>query len=333
MNMQLCRRVFRGLIYSLGMMLAALSALAQTPPASSATLNTSSSSTKTASPPIYIAPKGTGLITGRVTYEGGQPAAGIIVVANMQNNAYLNLTMPYMAQHGGTIRDKTGKIIGTSYEGPPPPGSEEVVTVFAATAADGTYRLSGVTSAPYNIFAAPHGTTRNTFLQKPWDWVAPANEGIVAQEGNSVAVPDLVLTHGALLQGRVVEAATGRPLQGIIVKAHGPERPTSSGETLTTVTNKDGRYTLHVAPGKSELGIDGVRLANGGEHDWSMKIDNALWSLDNRFETAVDGSAPEQKKSPIETASVETQAGQTHQITFRLRRGKLQYKLQARQRM
>jgi len=280
----------------------------------------------TASPPAYVAPKGTGFITGRVVYEGGQPVAGVGVVAAIQNRSWLILNMPYISQRAQPLKELGGKM-GMFYSGPLAPGNDKVEWVNTVTAAAGTYRLSVVTTAAYNIFVtAPH-QSRWAQMDKPSEWVAVADEGVTAQEGQMVTAPDLVLTRGAVIQGRVLEIATGSPLPGIIVKAHGPARPASSGATLTTITDNAGRYVLRVAPGKSEMNIDGVRLATGEEHDGSMKINDALWSMENQFVAVVDGGTSMTKSSPVDTVPVTTEAGQTHTVMFKLRRGKLQYRL------
>lgn len=283
-------------------------------------------------PPTVLHPRGTGVITGRVVYEGGQPAASVVVVAAMQSQASLSLEMPYMIQHGGRIRDKKGDVIGLSYEGPIPEDIERVQSARAVTAADGTYRLVGLTTAPYNLWAAPKGTSPSAEIQRPWDWVATAAEGVAAREGESAVAPDLTLTHGVVIQGRVLDQATGRPLKGIIVTCHGPQRPASSGQTLNTATDGAGRFTLRVTPGHDDLGIGGVMVDVRGTdemHDWSAKLDGALWTLDNHFTASVDGGPPRAMKSPVETAAVGVRGGEAHSVVFRLRRAALQYRLRA----
>ena len=279
-------------------------------------------------PPTVLHPRGTGVMTGRVVYEGGQPAASVVVVAAMQDQASLSLEMPYMIQHGGELRDEKGEVIGLSYMGPMPQDIEGVQSARAVTAADGTYRLAGLTTAPYNLWVVPKGTSPSAEIQRPWAWVAAAAEGVAAQEDKSVIVPDLTLTHGVFIQGRVLDQATGSPLKGIIVTCHGPQRPASSGQTLNTATDASGRFTLRVTPGQDELGIGGVMVNVRGMdemHDWAAKFDNVLWSLDNHFEAVLDGGPPEQKSSPVDTVTVRAAAGQTPQVVFRLRRGMRQY--------
>jgi hypothetical protein len=279
----------------------------------------------TAPAPPYVSPKGTGLIIGRVIYKGGQPAGGVGVVAAIQTSS--DPAEAYIAGHETTLKDTNGKPIGFSFWGPLPESVVGVEFVSAVTRADGTYRIHGVTTASYNVMVmAPHQSLWDQ-ADAPSDWVTAAAQGVQSQESQTVHAPTLVLTRGAIIRGHVVEASTGRPLPGIIVKAHGPERPASSAPTLTTVTDGAGCYALRVAAGRSELAIDGVRLATGEEHDWSMRFDSALWELDDHLAVRVDRGRPETKNSRSDFVSLETAAGQSHAVVFELGRGKLQHRL------
>jgi beta-lactamase regulating signal transducer with metallopeptidase domain len=150
-------------------------------------------------------------ITGRVVDEGGRPAPGIRVMAQ--------------AQHG---------IRGARL------WAEDI------SHADGSYRLTGLQTAPYNV------AVEDPSLQ----WVAAADQGVAATEGQTTTAPDLVLTHGAFVQGTVVDRKSGAPLRGVNVTSIGPFRPFSSAMVLMVMTDPQGRFKLRVAPGENHVCVD-----------------------------------------------------------------------------
>lgn len=113
----------------------------------------------------------------------------------------------------------------------------------AVTQADGSFRLTGLATETYFVYLTANGAER----------VAGAVEGVAVKEGESVRVPDLVLSSGALITGTVVDQETGRPLEGIHVGCYGPHRPRFSGVLDSVRTDRDGRYHLRVAPGTNHV--------------------------------------------------------------------------------
>ena len=112
--------------------------------------------------------------------------------------------------------------------------------------ADGSYRLTGLQAAPYNV------AVEDPSLQ----WVAAADQGVAATEGQTVTAPDLVLTPGALVEGTVVDTRSGKPLLGVFVGSLGPFRPRTSAMMLAAAADRDGRFRLRVAPGENRIYVD-----------------------------------------------------------------------------
>jgi hypothetical protein len=109
------------------------------------------------------------------------------------------------------------------------------------TALDGSYRLTGLEAARYNVaIEEPSGR-----------WVGAAREGVPARGGQGTRVDDLVLTPGAFVEGLVVDDRTGQPVAGVSVGSYGPHRPRSSAMIISDDTDAMGRYRLRVAPGRS----------------------------------------------------------------------------------
>ncbi len=150
-------------------------------------------------------------ITGRVVFDGGKPAPGIRVMAQAQRGV-----------RGARL------------------WAEDI------SHADGSYRLTGLQAAPYNV------AVEDPSLQ----WVAAADQGVRATEGKTVTAPDLVLTHGAIVEGTVVDRKNGAPLRGVTVTSIGPYRPFSSAMVLTAATDKHGHFKLQVAPGENHVCVD-----------------------------------------------------------------------------
>ncbi|MDQ3815244.1 MAG: carboxypeptidase regulatory-like domain-containing protein, partial [Armatimonadota bacterium] len=154
---------------------------------------------------------------------------------------------PLIARPSAVI---TGKVV---YEDGKPATGIEVLAQgqarggwgSAITGADGSYRLTSLPSGAYNVMVG----------EQPEAFVAAALEGVMAREGETKQVPDLVLTPGGMIEGTVVDAGTGKPLPDTGVGSYGPHRPRSGAAIINAYTDKEGRYKLRVAPGESYLYI------------------------------------------------------------------------------
>ena len=115
------------------------------------------------------------------------------------------------------------------------------------TSPDGSYRLSSLEAGVFNVMAD----------EASGAWVAAADEGVTVQPGQTVKAADIVLTAGAMVTGTVTDEETGKALEGVYVGSHGPHRPRSSAAIIGAESDKQGRYRLRVAPGKSYIYISG----------------------------------------------------------------------------
>jgi beta-lactamase regulating signal transducer with metallopeptidase domain len=155
------------------------------------------------------------------------------------------------------------------------------------TQADGSFRVTGLATETYFVYLTANGADR----------VAAAVEGVAVKEGESVRVPDLVLTPGALITGTVVDQETGRPLEGVHVGCYGPHRPRFSGVLDSVRTDRDGRYRLRVAPGTNHVYVAAAVQAE-------------------------DPAAPSDPSHQVYAAEVALAKGETKRVSFRVN-GKL----------
>jgi beta-lactamase regulating signal transducer with metallopeptidase domain/5-hydroxyisourate hydrolase-like protein (transthyretin family) len=110
---------------------------------------------------------------------------------------------------------------------------------------NGKYRLSSLLAGKYNLWAeAP-------------DRACTALDSFAVESGKTQTAPDLSLIEGGWIEGRLVDAATGKPISGAVkdcylcctVGLHGPSRPKSGGGVQWCQVDEQGRFRLHVAPG------------------------------------------------------------------------------------
>lgn len=119
----------------------------------------------------------------------------------------------------------------------------------AKTDAKGFYRLTGIGTGLFDVMAKdPSGS-----------YVGAALGGVKATEGKITRLPDLVLTEGAVIKGQVLDADTGKPIEGVYVGAFGTHNPSTTGVLQGTTTDAKGYYRLRVAPGETTLSVDGTR--------------------------------------------------------------------------
>jgi len=175
-----------------------------------------------------------GAITGRVSFPDGRPAAGIRVMAQLNDSHY----------DGSSGRSSDGAFSW----------SEDI------SRADGTYRLTGLTSASYNVS-----------VEDPTDqWIAPAQERVATEQRRTISSPALVLTRGGIVTGTVTDEATGKPLANVSVATYGPHRPRSSAMVMSSLTDAAGRYRLRVAPGGSYIYVMDSRHGAGLSADVTL---------------------------------------------------------------
>lgn len=127
-------------------------------------------------------------VIGRVVDEQGRPVADVTLLA-IHRTVYRLLASGVAISPGVAVTDK-----------------------------DGNYQMTGLgpaTTYDVYIWREPSGKL-----------VVPAIEGVDVGEGKTVRVPDIVLRPGGVITGVVTDRLTGMPLEGVVVAADGPHRPT-----------------------------------------------------------------------------------------------------------
>lgn len=114
----------------------------------------------------------------------------------------------------------------------------------AKTGADGTYKIPSLPGGTYQVGVTPPTP----------DVIAVAAKDVALKEAKTATVPDLVLGPGALIEGAVVDAKTGAPLEGAMINSSGPHSAAGPGSSqIIAGTDKQGRFRLRVAPGASQV--------------------------------------------------------------------------------
>ena len=176
-------------------------------------------------------PRGAAVLTGRVVYANGQAAPNVQVTATMQQKErwaiFKGIGLAY-----GHFDEEPERTIWEKTQG--------VFTAFATTNEQGIYRFNGLTTAPYNL------TIGSSRLKgsAPADWVAAAHEGVWAKEGEArQRTRELVLTRGALIEGRIVDAIKNVPVGGNVTLAfNGPSFPASADGAIFIDSDSTGTF-------------------------------------------------------------------------------------------
>jgi hypothetical protein len=269
-------------------------------------------------------PQGKAILLGRVVDEAGRGVAGVPVIALIEQTAQWKLMQGAgLAYSNGDTPDFEQKWASIN----------PVLSESTVTRADGSFRLTGLTTAPYNLVTA---TFADFGLKAPPNGVATAAVGVWAKEGQVVRrVAPLVFRSGALIQGRVVDKATGVGLGGIIFGSNGPQLPLSVDTVMSATSDSQGRFSLRVAPGTTSIYIAGhnrngtdqnIVYADTGKPANTFRIGTSrgLYAGSGNVQFEVDGGAPQfglNLKSKSEgRIQIEMQNGQTRQLTISLRR-------------
>ena len=119
----------------------------------------------------------------------------------------------------------------------------------AATGADGTYDLSGLTIGKYNVIfdTAPDA-----------GYAIAAREGVYAAAGETREVETARAVEGVVVRGRVIDAATKAGIENISVGVYGPARPNSGAAVESFRTDAQGDFAARVVPGANKFYVMGV---------------------------------------------------------------------------
>ncbi len=172
---------------------------------------------------------------------------------------------------------------------------------FESTKSDGQgqYRFAGLPSGKFNVFIDSTGP----------DATAAAIDSLPVERSQTTTAPPIHLIRGGVIKGRVIDDATGKPLElrdseKLGVRIYGPTRPWSGGACDYGMVGKDGTFEMRLPPGESSLqlttlsggmllnptGDDGgeVIVPDGGEvHiEYHVTWMEALKSEDNKTSEA-----------------------------------------------
>jgi len=278
-------------------------------------------------------------IRGRVVYADGRPAASVRVMLQPTDQAasskeyqasrkpHIQAVERLLTQEGGklTSRQTLNRLFDISRKF----GDADI------TRADGTYRLSGLELTHFNVLV---DTSDQIYVNPPPgtlpDWVAAAAQATAPKAGATVRITDMVLTRGAIIRGRVLDRATGKPLVSVYIASHGPQHPRSGAAVTTAYTDAQGRYTMRVAPGTSYVYMGGAQqikakvhfqgagaLVNRYEQYLSvLKSGKNLYHANGLLEVRLDNATPRSIHAGPSSNMVEvpTRPGQTRTLDFLL---------------
>jgi Carboxypeptidase regulatory-like domain len=132
------------------------------------------------------------------------------------------------------------------------------------TDAEGHYRLGMLAGGTYNVC-----------LDELTEFVAAARESVKVRSGETVSGIDLAITPGGFIEGRMVDAETGKGVSGAPAAGYGPAAPRTGGGCMRTEADADGRYRLRVAAGRNYVYYQGGIEDYPYSNDASFEIDVA----------------------------------------------------------
>lgn len=116
--------------------------------------------------------------------------------------------------------------------------------VTTTTDAEGKYQLR-LTNDHYNIWAVAD------------DRMPLALKAVNAVQGERLTGMDIRMARGGYVRGTVVDGKSGRPIDGtesnLRVAHYGPARPKTGAAVTSALVGSDGKYRLHVAPGRNYI--------------------------------------------------------------------------------
>jgi RNA polymerase sigma factor (sigma-70 family) len=110
--------------------------------------------------------------------------------------------------------------------------------------AQGRFEMRGLPEGGGNLFPCEH----------PNDgaWTYRAIDNLALHPGKTNEV-EIELIEGVLVEVKVVEAGTGKPIARGFVGMYGPARPQSGAAIMSATTDDDGRYRFRLPPGATRL--------------------------------------------------------------------------------
>jgi hypothetical protein len=110
----------------------------------------------------------------------------------------------------------------------------------ARTDAEGRFEMRALPEGGGNLFPMDHPS------DGPWAYRAIDNLALHPGKSNEVTIE---LIEGVLVEGKVAEATTGKPIAGVRIGMYGPARPQSGAAILIATTNDQGNYRFRLPTG------------------------------------------------------------------------------------
>jgi RNA polymerase sigma factor (sigma-70 family) len=150
----------------------------------------------------------------------------------------------------------------------------------------GRFEFRGLPKGGGNIFLDDH----------PNDgaWTYRAIDNLALHPGKTSEVT-IELIEGVMVEGKVIDAATGDPVQDVFIGMYGPARPHSGAAIMSATTDKMGQYRFRLPSGKT-------RLYTAGGPPWSYAGQDVEVPADVKTFTVQDLKV--QKIKPAEPAPV-----------------------------
>jgi protocatechuate 3,4-dioxygenase beta subunit len=108
----------------------------------------------------------------------------------------------------------------------------------------GRFEFRGLPEGGGNIFLVDHPN------DGPWTYRAIDNLALHPGKTPEVTIE---LIEGVMVEGKVVDAATGDPVPDVFIGMYGPARPHSGAAIMGATTDKKGQYRFRLPPGKTQL--------------------------------------------------------------------------------
>jgi hypothetical protein len=223
---------------------------------------------------------------------------------------------------------------------------DRLISGRAVTHADGTYRISGIMPERYNIIVV---TKDRFWSHRPVGWLEPRRGPFVmASAGQATKAPNIVLRRAAIVKLKVVDQASGTPLEGIMISGFDLAPVETDGSSRTGpmnargkprpdieyaaqgITDKNGSCTLTLEAGKAYFYMSGgMRMTSIRQDNYkpapndfpqplAVVTSNGLYKRDNWCEVVVGkGASRTAWKGETE---VQLQKAQTLNVTMRLKK-------------
>ena len=194
-----------------------------------------------------------------------------------------------------------------------PPNITSLLVGSTQTDANGSYRLSGLTTAIYQVAVPSDIRFGSDGENQPLPQYVPlSNTEMTARENQSVTAPLIKAARGSVVEVRVADQA-GQPLSGVLVSSRSGV-PLASQTTSSSVgTDEQGISRLRLPVGKAFIGINGTFVPDVRVRTWIVVANGKKFALSN-VEASVDGKP----SSYNGNVGFSVASGQTHRVTFRL---------------